>query len=143
MHYSSDSEIKSLVTQFENKTLPKASWTHQAHLTTGLYYLYHHSFFESLCIMKARIMTYNESVGGVNSPTNGYHETLTVFWLKVLEQFLKDKRSMALYEICNLLLESPQSSKELPFQYYDKERLMSVEARATWIGHNSILNIEY
>ena len=88
-------------------------------------------------------MSYNESVGGVNSPTNGYHETLTVFWLRVLNEFLKDKRSMSLYEICNLQLESPQSSKELPFQYYDKERLMSVEARATWIGHNSILNIEY
>jgi hypothetical protein len=99
-----------------------------------MYYLYRFNFYETLCIMKARIIAYNEAVGGVNSPSEGYHETLTVYWLKVLNQFMSDKRTRSLYEICNSFLSSPYSNKELPFQHYGRERLMSVEARATWIG---------
>jgi hypothetical protein len=134
MNYTSDDEIDSLLKEFENKTLPKRLWTHHAHLTAGMYYLYRFNFYEALCMIKARIMSYNEAVGGVNSPSEGYHETLTVYWLKVLDQFMSDKRTRPLFEICNSFLHSPFSDKELPFQHYGRERLMSVEARATWIG---------
>jgi len=134
MHYSSDQEIEILISQFEARTLPKSSWTHQAHLTTGMFYLYRYSFYEALCIMKAKIITYNEASGGVNSSTGGYHETLTIFWLKTLEKFLVERRHESLFEICNAFLESSLSSKELPFQFYPREKLLSVEARATWIA---------
>jgi hypothetical protein len=134
MNYTSNEEIDSLIKEFENKTLPKSLWTHHAHLTAGMYYLHRYDFYATLCIMKARIITYNESVGGVNSPSEGYHETLTVYWLKVLDQFMSDKRTRPLFEICNSFLNSTYSNKELPFQHYGRERLMSVEARATWIG---------
>ena len=132
MHYSSDQEIEDLINQFENKTLPTSSWTHAAHLTTGMYYLYRFNFFESLCIMKANIIIYNEASGTVNSTTSGYHETLTVFWLKILEKFLNERRDQPLYKICNSFLESSLASKELPLLYYTREKLFSVEARAGW-----------
>ena len=131
--YQSDKEIETLVKRFENKTLPKSEWTHQAHLAVGLYYLHHHTIHESLCIMKARIITYNESVGGVNSATEGYHETLTVFWLSILDNYLKENKRETLCETCNEFFASKFFSKDLPLQYYDKEKLFSVEARSTWV----------
>lgn len=132
MYYTSVGEIEELVSQFETKVLPKSNWTHNAHLTVGMYYLYHHTFHEALCLMKARIITYNEAVGGVNSSTSGYHETLTVFWLKIIDNFLKQRSNLPLLEACNQFHTSPQSNKDYPLNYYSSENLFSVQARAMW-----------
>lgn len=134
MAYSSDQEIQSLVNQFESNVLPISQWTHQAHLTVGLYYLRNNTFHESLCLIRANIITYNVATGGINSTTRGYHETLTVFWLKVLAEFLEKQKSEPLFKVCNSFMESPLSSRELPFQYYTKEKIFSIEARASYIG---------
>lgn len=83
--------------------------------------------------MKSNIITYNISVGGENSFKAGYHETLTVFWLRIIDRFLNDQRHEPLFELCNEFLMSPSASKELPLEYYTKERLFSTQARATWI----------
>ena len=63
---------------FETGTLPKACWTHAAHIFTGASYV--HSCGEAAAIdrMRARVSAYNLAVGGQNTPTNGYHETVTV-----------------------------------------------------------------
>lgn len=63
---------------FETGTLPKACWTHAAHIFTGACYV--HSYGEAAAIdrMRARVSAYNLAVGGQNTPTNGYHETVTV-----------------------------------------------------------------
>lgn len=133
MSYKNDHEINTLIGQFEGKTLPTSDWTHHAHLTVGLYYSCYNPLHESLCIMKSKIITYNEAVGTINTPSAGYHETLTLFWLKVMSNFLQDRRELPLFELCNTFLSSPQASKELPLLYYSRERLFSVQARATWI----------
>lgn len=138
MHYSSPGEIEALFGKFELKLLPKDQLTHEAHLTVGLHYLYHHDFFEALCLMKAAIITYNEAVGTPNSGDSGYHETLTAFWLRVLEKFLKGRREESLLALCNDFLSNPSAAKDLPLRYYDRERLFSVEARATWIGKGGL-----
>lgn len=83
--------------------------------------------------MKAHIICYNDATGGVNSATGGYHETITVFWLKKILDFLEARKSEQLFELCNAFLESPLSGKELTFQYYTKEKLFSTEARAMYI----------
>lgn len=132
MYYNSNSEIEELVHQFETKSLPKACWTHNAHLTVGIYYLYHTTFYEAVCNMKAKIITYNESTGGINSPSSGYHETLTVFWLKIIDNYLSQKKGRILFEICNEFLVSPFSHKDLPLHYYSQENLFSINARAVW-----------
>ena len=133
MHYSSDHDIDALILRFENRTLPKAEWTHAAHLTAGLYYLYHHDFYEALCILKGKIISYNVAAGGTNSPTEGYHETLTLFWLHKLQNFLAGKKQQPLHALCNELLGGEFSSRELPLIHYSREKLFSVMARATWI----------
>lgn len=86
-------KIKALVTQFQDRTLPKEAWTHEAHLIVALWYVQNYSKAEATCLLRAGIINYNVSVGTVNTPTGGYHETITLFWIGVIYDFLKSIKS--------------------------------------------------
>jgi hypothetical protein len=73
-------DAEKLINGFNNCNLPKEEWTHEAHLISGLWMLSRYDD-GALDEMRTRIRRFNESVGGVNDDQNGYHETLTVFWL--------------------------------------------------------------
>lgn len=131
--YQSDEEIINLVDAFRNKTLPIEQWTHQAHLTVGLWFNKHFSAFEALCYLRSGIITYNQSVGTENSPEKGYHETLTIFWHKVIRNFMLANPDLSLLALSNTYLNSDFARKDLVFEFYLRETLFSVEARATWV----------
>jgi hypothetical protein len=38
MMFANTQEVYALVKAFENRTIPKSEWTHQAQLAVGLYY---------------------------------------------------------------------------------------------------------
>jgi hypothetical protein len=80
------------------------------------------------------IRRYNESVGGVNSDTEGYHDTITNVFLHGVRLFLDgaDVRE-PLHELVNELLLSPMGRRDWPLRFYSRERLMSVEARRTFV----------
>ncbi len=69
--------------QWETGTLPKAQWTHAAHVAVGSYYAvcYRDSALEKT---RAGILRYNQAAGTANTETSGYHETLTCFWAGIL-----------------------------------------------------------
>lgn len=66
---------------WEAGTLPKARWTHAAHIAVGACSTvrYPDSAFERI---KNGILRYNAAVGTENSETSGYHETLTRLWAR-------------------------------------------------------------
>ena len=72
-------EIKALVRAFEDTSLPRAEWTHRAHLTVALWYLTRHSGREATARIRTGIKRYNAAKGVLTTPTGGYHETLTLF----------------------------------------------------------------
>ena len=80
--------------------------------------------------MKSAIISYNLSVGGQNTGTGGYHETMTLFWMDVLHIFVNDNAGLSLKDTCNKLLSSTLGSKNLPFNFYTKEIILSPLARA-------------
>ncbi len=124
-----------LVDAFERLSLPLAEWTHEAHLSVGLWYLYHYNEDEALCRLRVGIISYNNATGVPNTSNRGYHETLTLFWVKILNKFLQKLGQQDSFE-CTLraLLDSPYASKKLPFEYYTEELLFSVEARGRWVA---------
>jgi hypothetical protein len=128
-------EYISIVNQFISSTLPKELWTHEAHLVTCVWHLENYDQLESICLLRSRIIIYNHSVGGQNTTTGGYHETLTQFYVKIIEQFLKnlDNPNLTFEEKCEKLLSSPISNREYPLEYYTKELLFSLTCRATWV----------
>ena len=58
-------------------TLPKTEWTHEAHLATCAWLILERPDVLPERDLPALIRRYNESVGGVNDDTQGYHETIT------------------------------------------------------------------
>ena len=126
-------EILAVVDGFRNRTLPATQWTHEAHLITGLWFNYSYTPLEALCYMRSGIIIYNVTIGGENTPQRGYHETLTVFWNNVLAQHVASYRDEAIEDVCSKFFMSDGSSKDFPFLYYSKEKLFSLEARATWV----------
>lgn len=129
-----DAEIAVFVQAFEARTLPIEQWTHQAHLITAAWYLYHHEQDAATCLLRSGIIAYNVSQGGKNTPTGGYHESITLFWIWAVNAFVaprKDKQSIS--DICQELLSSPTGDKGYPFRFYSKDQLMSTKARARWV----------
>ena len=80
------------------------------------------------------IRRYNESSGGVNSDTEGYHETITRTFLRGVRLFLEETdRREPLCDMVNDLLRSPMGQRDWPLKFYSRERLFSVEARRDWV----------
>jgi hypothetical protein len=126
-------EVLALVRRFEDCTLPRAEWTHAAHLTVALRHLLQYDPREATERMRRGIKRYNAAHGVVATPTGGYHETLTLFWLRVVRSFLEGGRNEArsLVSLANELAAS--ADRELPLSHYTRERLFSTEARASWV----------
>jgi hypothetical protein len=126
-------EILALVRGFEDCTLPRERWTHAAHLTVALWHLLQYDWPEAVVRVRAGIQRYNAAHGIRATPTGGYHETLTLFWLRRVRAFLEDGRNeaRALVSLANALADS--ADKNLPLEYYTRDRLFSAEARASWV----------
>lgn len=131
--YTTEKEILDLVNNFRNRTLPVQDWTHEAHLVTALWFNKNYDEFEAICYLRSGIITYNVVTGGQNTPEKGYHETLTIFWCKIIREFISKNRDLALVDLCDTLFKSEWTSKELPLQFYTRELLFSVKARASWV----------
>ena len=126
-------EIVSLIKAFENCTLPQGEWTHQAHLIVALWYLTHYPQLEATAYIREGIQNYNNVIGIKTTKDSGYHETLTIFWIKIVSQYLINKsKSSSFVDLVNGLIQDC-NSPDLPLEYYSKNRLMSWQTRQSWI----------
>ncbi|NET35170.1 MAG: hypothetical protein F6K19_24605 [Cyanothece sp. SIO1E1] len=125
-------DIDQLAQRFVGQTLSKEAWTHEAHLLVALWHLHHYSLDEATCLLRSRIISYNVAVGTENSSTSGYHETMTLFWIWVVEQFLKSHQGK-LHDLATTYLESRYADRKLPLLFYQRSTLFSVKARARWV----------
>ncbi|MFN8295439.1 MAG: hypothetical protein U0T69_04550 [Chitinophagales bacterium] len=127
-------DITTSIKKFEDESLPKEQWTHEAHLATGLYYVYTYGKEKALEKIRINIKKYNVATGGENTATSGYHETITVFWIWVIDAFIqKSLSSLSVQELLIQMLQSEYIAKTLPFQFYTKDYLLSEEARKNFI----------
>ena len=139
-------QAETLVQKFENGTLLKSEWTHEAHLIVGLKMVLTYGE-QSFPEMKKRIIHFNTSVGTINSETSGYHETLTVFWLWAIKQFCDEKRitQFDVDAVDELLFYEPLSRRNLVEDYYSEAILLLPEARRRYIRSDEQLmrGVEY
>ena len=123
-----------LAERFEACAVPVKEWTHTAHLSVGLWHIDRYGREDALVRLRSGIRRLNESHGGVNSSTGGYHETITVAYVELLAQFLATFPAGTLFgERVIALLESALASRDMLLQFYSRDLLMSVKARAEWI----------
>jgi hypothetical protein len=132
--FASDAEIAHLGEGLVNCSLAKEEWTHEAHLGATTYLLLERPDVDLDAELPGLIRRFNESVGGVNSDSEGYHDTITRAYLRGIRLFLEEADSSEpLHELVNQLLLSPMGRRDWPLRFWSKDRLMSVEARRHYV----------
>jgi len=128
-------EVVRLIARFEDGTLPKAEWTHQAHLTVALWYASRLPFEQALAVVREGIRKVNAAHGVPTTPTGGYHETITRFYMKVICRYVAEEAEAAgsdwAARVHHLL--TRYGARDLPLRHYTKDRLMSADARFGWV----------
>ena len=132
--FHSDAEIEHIGEGLFARTLPRAEWTHEAHLSATTYLLTRRPDIDVDKELPDIIRRYNESVGGVNDDTQGYHETITRTFLHGVRLFLGEADAKEpLHDLVNELLLSPMGRRSWPLRFYSPALLFSVEARRNFV----------
>ena len=82
------------------------------------------------------VQRFNVAVGGQNTPTSGYHETVTAFWIKLLSAFLQAKQPISRPEFATLAVAEYGEQKDIYRHYWDFDVVASTVARAQWMPPN-------
>jgi hypothetical protein len=123
-----------LAERFAALTLPKEEWTHVAHLAVGAWYVDRHGAEDALPRLRDGIRRLNVSIGGANTPTSGYHETITAAYVTLIAAFLDAcPPELPLAARVDRLLASRLAGRDILFLFYSRERLLSTDARARWV----------
>ena len=128
-------EVLHLVARFQDRTVPKAEWTHSAHLAVALWFASRLPFEKALSAMRDGIQEVNAAHGVATTPSGGYHETITRFYMRVICGYVAMRSEMRGGDWAlrvNRLLQR-YGARDLPLRHYTKDRLMSVEARLGWV----------
>jgi hypothetical protein len=81
--------------------------------------------------IRAGIHHLNWHHGTITTPDRGYHETLTIFWTRVVQSFCREHAGMGRAELLNLAMEQLPSG--LFQDYYGFDVVRSREARQNWM----------
>ena len=71
--------------QFETCSFPFDQWHHRAHVKLAYLYLTRHGLETAGTKLRDGIRAYNAANQVPDQPTSGYHETLTQFWLRLVD----------------------------------------------------------
>ena len=132
MTYTSDEEIAAIGAALVARSLPKEAWTHAAHFAAAMWLLAERGD-EAFRDMPDLIRAYNASVGGRNTDTEGYHETITRASLIMARACARERAELALFERVNALLSGPCGRSGWILAHWSRERLFSVAARRGWV----------
>ena len=132
--FADDDAIRHVGEGLLARTLPKAEWTHEAHLAACLWLISERADIEVERDLPAIISAYNEAVGGVNDATQGYHHTITLTYVAAVRDHLAGMPAGSrLVDRVNALLASPRGRRDWPLTLYSRDRLFSVEARLGYL----------
>lgn len=116
--------VADVVAAFHAHSLPRAAWTHEAHLTVCWEAVQRLGVDAALPELRGAIRSYNESTGTSNTDHSGYHETLTRYFVG----------AVAAVNATNLpeLLADPRCRRDAPFTHWTRDLLFTIDARTGW-----------
>ncbi len=116
------------------RTLPKAEWTHEAHLRAGVWMVRTYGTAAAIGRLRVAIRTYNVAVGGRNTSDAGYHETITQAYVRLIAYVLTTLAGGAadIDALGDVVLREIGDRAVLG-RYWSRDRLMSVTARREWV----------
>jgi hypothetical protein len=121
--FQADQEVWRVVEKFERCEFKLEEFDHAHHLAVGMAYLSQGSLDEAMDRMRVALKRFSAHHGKM-----GFHETLTRFWLLRLGEI----EAPELWSRVNRAVEV-LGNKDLIYDYYDRDVVMSAEARALWV----------
>lgn len=116
-----------LLCALENGTITPKQWNHRAHVRGGYLLMQRFGLTEGTARMQAGLKRLNAAHGSPNTLMRGYHETITVAYLRLIFQRLIRTQSMTSQEFCDVHPEL--LDKHLLLRYYTPDRLWSQAAK--------------
>jgi hypothetical protein len=130
----SESELQRFVDAWRAGRLPKAEWTHAAHVAMAAYFAFDHAADATFAIMKAGILQHNTSVGTRNTEDNGYHETLTRFWAGEISAFVRSGRFCSRWEAVRAAVAEFGGDRDRFRLFYSFDVVRDRRARREWVA---------
>ena len=131
--FERDDEIRALGEGLLARVLPREAWTHEAHLGACLWLISERVDIDIDAEIAGIIRSFNESVGGVNDDTQGYHDSITRAYIAGVRLFLSDTVETGLTGRVNALLLSEMGRRDWPLRFYSRDLLFSVSARRGFV----------
>ena len=128
-HYRTKEEIEDVVRRFETCAYTPEEFVHARHLTVAAWYFATMASEAAREKMRAGLRRFIAHRG-----KNGYHATITEFWLERVGKIVTELREQEkdLVRLVNSVVERC-SDKDLIYEFYSRERIASAEAKAKWI----------
>ena len=127
----SAAEIADLVRQFEDCTIAPAEFSHDAHLLVALWYVGREPLPEAAARMRAGLLRF---IAHNQVDPQKYHETITLFWLKLVGHFLASAGAGRPRPALAQDLLARFGDSQLLFAHYSRELIASPAARSGWVA---------
>ncbi|MBA4186766.1 MAG: hypothetical protein C0467_01985 [Planctomycetaceae bacterium] len=115
------------LTAFEAAAISRSEWTHNAHVWMAWLYLTRLPHAKAGDRIRAGIQKLNSRNGVVD----GYHETITTAFMRIISARLLHSETYEAFRARNPDLYDRTHSPV--YQYYTKERLLSFDARVSFV----------
>jgi hypothetical protein len=131
--FATADELEALVRDFEAAAIPRARWTHGAHVAVATRYALLYDDAEATRRVRDGILRLNAANGVEQTMTGGYHETLTRFYMWAVRRHLRGVRAdLTPVEMVNSTI-AALWDRSIALGYWSRDRLMSWDARTTWL----------
>ena len=129
----SPATFDAFVADWHAHRLTREAWTHGAHVGVCAYYAFDHDEAATMAIMRPGIRNFNESVGGQNTATSGYHESITRVWVMAISAHLRARPVNSRWDAARSAVTRFGSPHEVLQQCYSFDVIADVRARAEWV----------
>ena len=134
MTFKSDSDVKAVLRGIIDHSLPKAEWTHEAHIAAAIA-LIGSPGYDAARDMPGIIRAYNEATGTPNTDKEGYHHTITLASLRAAKTVYDSRpNGYPLHKIVDEIVASEYGQSKWLLSYWSSEVLFSVTARRQWVA---------
>jgi hypothetical protein len=136
---ASRGRFQEFILAFHSCKLPPADFNHAGHVAVAAHTITHGPE-QALDRLRTAIRRFNESVGGENSDTAGYHETLTRLWCVVVARALAAANPAPAtdFDAACIAVQSLGHRRDLFREYYSWDIVADREARRAWTAPDRI-----
>ena len=121
-----------LIERFENGSFPFEEWNHRVYLKLAYLYLSRHTFEDAVGRMRQGLRQLIRMNHVPDTPTSGYHETVTVAWMHLVSSAIQ-RQGAAPNSDLFLERHAQLGDKDILRLFYSARRLLSPQAKESFV----------